>query len=132
MILDATQRFMELGGQPFRADMNDEALRKMRVKILAEEYNEYVAGEVQGNLVEIADGLADIIVVSHGTMLTYFGPRLTTAIYDEVARSNLSKVDGSLGPIVRRDDGKLLKPAGWRAPQIREIINAYDSKGVNK
>lgn len=130
MILDATQRFMELGGQPFRADMNDEALRKMRVKILAEEYNEYVAGEVQGNLVEIADGLADIIVVSHGTMLTYFGPDLTRLIYNEVGRTNLAKVDGSLGPKVIRDDGKIQKPAGWRPPDIRGIINAYE--GVNK
>lgn len=125
---DATQRFMTLGGQPFRANMDDEVLRHMRVKILAEEYNEYVTAETAGDLVGIADGLADISVVAHGTMLTYFGPFVTNLIYHEVAVSNLSKVDGSLGPIVRREDGKLLKPPGWTPPDIERIIRQHHVK----
>lgn len=121
-ILDATRTFMLLGGQSFRINMDDAETRRMRVKILAEEYNEYVSGETAGDLIEIADGLADVIVVAFGTLLTYFGDDGTKAILEEVAQSNLSKVDGSLGPILRREDGKIQKPPGWKPPDIEGAL----------
>lgn len=98
------------------------ALRTLRRELLREEYREYRDGEIVSDIIEITDGLLDIIVVAWGTLLAYVGEDRALAAAAEVARSNLSKVDGTLGPIVRRDDGKLLKPEGWTSPDIKGAL----------
>lgn len=125
-LLDDTTEFMSLGGQldgeqAFPQSWSDD-LRKLRRDLLSEEIHEYFDGEDRSNLTEIVDGLLDIVVIAWGTLLAYVGPVKAKAAAAEVARSNLSKVDGSLGPIVRREDGKLLKPQGWTAPDIAGAI----------
>lgn len=131
---DATQRFMQLAGQ-----LEDEPVlstdhsmgpshwndtdRKLRLDLIAEEYAEYTDAEFVNNHVEILDGLLDIIVIAWGTALKYFGPEKAKAAAAEVARSNLSKVDGTLGPIQLRSDGKILKPEGWTPPDIEGVLN---------
>lgn len=97
-------------------------LRDLRIKLLREEVTEYLGGEITGDIVEIVDGLLDVIVIAWGTLLAYVGEEKAFAAAQEVVRSNLSKVDGSLGPIVRRDDGKLLKPEGWTPPDIQGAL----------
>ena len=42
--------------------------------------------------------------------------------WNEVARSNLSKIDSTTGKVVKRKDGKVLKPDGWTPPQLKEFI----------
>lgn len=97
-------------------------LRELRRELLREEYKEYRDGEVANDIVEIVDGLLDTIVIAWGTLLAYVGEGKARAAAAQVARSNLSKVDGSLGPIVRREDGKLLKPEGWTPPDIAGVL----------
>lgn len=115
-LLDATEEFMckagQLDAQPTFCDLD---LRKLRQDLLAEEYREYRNADTYGDLVETVDGLLDIIVVAWGTLLAYVGPEKAKAAAAEVVRSNLDKVRGD---IVRRGDGKILKPAGWRPPDI--------------
>lgn len=124
-LLDSTTAFMRLGGQleqhGFPDDFGDE-LRELRRKLLSEEIREYFDGEYADDLVEVVDGLLDVVVVAWGTLLAYLGVDRAQRAAAEVARSNLSKVNGSLGPIVRREDGKLLKPAGWTPPDIEGAI----------
>ena len=79
-------------------------------------------GEELNDPVEVADGLLDIIVVAWGSLLSYFGPDKARAMSDEVTRSNLDKINGKHGPIIKRGDGKILKPEGWVGPQLRNII----------
>lgn len=97
-------------------------LRELRRELLREEYKEYRDGEVAGDIVEIVDGLLDIIVIAWGTLLAYVGKEMAEAAATQVAISNLSKVDGTLGEIVRREDGKLLKPEGWQPPDIKGAL----------
>lgn len=98
------------------------ALRDLRLNLLKEEVTEYIQGELTGDIVEIVDGLLDTIVIAWGTLLAYVGEDKAITAANEVVRSNLSKVDGSLGPIVRREDGKLLKPPGWTPPDIEGAL----------
>lgn len=125
-LLDGTTEFMRLGGQLVEPSfpMNKfEDLRKLRRNLLKEELNEYLNGEDQSDLVETVDGLLDVIVIAWGTLLAYVGEEKARAAAAEVVRSNLSKVDGSLGPIQRRGDGKIIKPKGWTAPDIARVLS---------
>jgi predicted HAD superfamily Cof-like phosphohydrolase len=42
--------------------------------------------------------------------------------WNEVARSNLAKIDAATGKVVKREDGKVLKPEGWTAPKLDTFI----------
>jgi hypothetical protein len=96
-------------------------LRDLRRTLLAEEYHEYDRGEDDENLVEVVDGLLDVIVIAWGSLLAYVGPDIAKACAAEVVRSNLSKVIGPGLPIFR-EDGKVTKPENWESPKIDEIL----------
>lgn len=90
----------------------------LRWRLLAEEWKEYQEAVTAADLVEIADALADMVYVIYGTALSY-GIDLD-AVLAEVHRSNMAKaVDGK---VVRREDGKILKPEGWEPPRIAQVL----------
>jgi predicted HAD superfamily Cof-like phosphohydrolase len=92
--------------------------RQLRIRLLEEEFNEYLAGEVKDDIVEIADALADIIYIACGTAVSYGIP--LDKVFEEVHRSNMAKlVDGK---VLRREDGKIQKPEGWTPPNIEKIL----------
>jgi predicted HAD superfamily Cof-like phosphohydrolase len=43
--------------------------------------------------------------------------------WNEVMRSNLAKIDPDSGTVFKREDGKVLKPAGWTAPELSPFLN---------
>lgn len=91
---------------------------EVRQKILDEEVQELRDAVAAGDLVQIADALADIAYVVAGTAVTYGLP--FDAIMAEVHRSNMSKF-GPDGPKVR-GDGKIIKGPGYEPPQIAALI----------
>jgi len=92
--------------------------RKLRIKLLDEEVFEYTDAEYADDLVEIADALADIIYIACGTAVSYGIP--LDDVFAEVHRSNMAKlVDGK---VIRREDGKVQKPEGWTAPDIKGVL----------
>jgi predicted HAD superfamily Cof-like phosphohydrolase len=97
----------------------DHALARLRVALLEEEVGEFVAASEKGDLVGIADALADIVYVVYGTALTY-GIDLD-AVLREVHRSNMSKL-GSDGKPLIREDGKVLKSGKHFPPDIASVL----------
>lgn len=96
----------------------NEKERTLRKTLLHEEMNEYFAAERIDDIVEIADALADIIYIACGTAVSYGIP--LDKIFEEVHRSNMAKlVDGK--PL-KRADGKVIKPEGWKAPDIAGVL----------
>lgn len=92
--------------------------RQLRIRLLREEFEEYLVGEDRDDIVEIADALADIIYIACGTAVSYGIP--LDRVFAEVHRSNMAKlVDGK--PI-RRGDGKILKPEGWTPPDTKGAV----------
>jgi predicted HAD superfamily Cof-like phosphohydrolase len=71
--------------------------------------------------VEIADACADLKWVIEGLEHTLNLPN--QEVWDEVARSNLSKISPS-GKVIKREDGKILKPAGWTPPNIKQVLES--------
>jgi len=97
----------------------NEEIRDLRRRLLKEEYEEYLEGEETDDLVEIADALADMLYIMYGTALAYGIP--LDEIFDEVHRSNLSKLGADGKPIVR-EDGKILKGPDFFKPDIAKIM----------
>ena len=97
----------------------DYALARLRVALLQEEVGEFVAASERGDLTGVAEALTDIVYVAYGTALTY-GIDLD-AIFYEVHRSNMSKLDSDGKPLIR-DDGKVLKSERYFPPDIESIL----------
>lgn len=97
----------------------DQKCRDLRRDLLAEEYNEFIDAEIDGDFIEVADALGDMIYIIAGTALAY-GIDLDV-VFAEIHRSNMDKLfpDGS---VLRRGDGKVLKPPAWTAPDIATAL----------
>jgi predicted HAD superfamily Cof-like phosphohydrolase len=117
-VLEFTKTF----GQPVSESPNlpNATTRKLRKNLIKEEYQEYLDGEKNNDIVEIADALADMVYIIAGTAITYGIP--LTEIFDEVHDSNMSKLDNDGNPIYR-EDGKIMKGPNYFQPRIKEIID---------
>ena len=101
-------------------DIGPEELIELRIKLLREEVEEYAEAARTGDLVEVLDALADIGYILAGTILNHGMQNIYDDAFDEVHRSNMAKlVDGK---VLRREDGKVMKPQGWTAPQLAQFV----------
>jgi predicted HAD superfamily Cof-like phosphohydrolase len=89
-------------------------------RLIREEFDELAKAYFEKDMVEIADGCADLKWVIEGLEHTLQLPQ--QEIWNEVARSNLAKIDQETGKVLKRNDGKVLKPEGWTPPNIKAII----------
>ena len=96
-----------------------EQLGQLRVELLREEFEEFAEAVQRSDVVAVADALADIVYVAYGSALTY-GIDLD-AVLREVHRANMSKL-GSDGRPLMREDGKVLKPPTYSAPDVRKVL----------
>ncbi len=94
---------------------------RLRQDLIEEEVGELWTAAQAGDLVEVADALADIVYVAFGTAHVY-GIDLD-AVLDAVHESNMSKL-GADGAPVRRADGKVLKGPGYRPPAVRAALGS--------
>lgn len=92
----------------------------LRQALIEEEVRELAEAAEAGDLVGVADALADIVYVAYGTAHVY-GIDLD-AVLDEVHASNMTKL-GADGRPVRRADGKVLKGPGYRPPDVRAVLD---------
>lgn len=124
-LLNGTELFMRLAKQLEHNPIdhwNDLEQREFRFNLLESEFKEYRDALLAGDKVEVVDGLLDIIVIAWGTLLDMLPRKQVLIAEGEVVQSNLSKVDGTFGPTRFRDDGKVLKPEGWKPPNIEKAI----------
>ena len=98
-------------------------IRQLSIALIKEEVNEELIPALEKcDLSEIADGGIDSIVVILDA-LAFFGIYVQP-IWDEIHRTNMLKKGGKF-----REDGKLLKPEGWKPPEIEAIIEAQIQEG---
>lgn len=121
------QQFHEAFGvpvasQPTGAVSND--LRELRIKLMEEELAEYKAASAAGDLVAIADALTDLAYVLFGTYVSHGLQEAADALFDEVHRSNMSKLDEHGRPIYRAD-GKVLKSSRFSPPDLGAVLDRY-------
>lgn len=96
-------------------------VKTLRFVLVKEEAEETLKAILKDDLVEIADGIADTIVVLLGTANAY-GIEMQP-IWDEVHRTNMAKSGGK-----KREDGKSLKPEGWKPPDVKSLLKKQGAK----
>ncbi len=112
--------FMESGQQDF-PDLQGMTSKqaKLYMDLITEEYNEtWRAFNVDKDVVEVADGLADMVWVIMGMASTLDIP--FDKVWNEVKASNMSKFVN--GKVVKNSDGKIMKPEGYFRPNIGDIL----------
>ena len=112
-------------GQDVHSELHkpDNAVRGLRLRLLSEEFREYMEAEKSTNPVDIADALGDMLVVIYGTAAAY-GIDLD-AVVREIHASNMTKVQPD-GTVLRDEGGKILKPDGYRPPNLAPILGNLD------
>ncbi len=88
----------------------------MYLKLIDEEYTELQEALETNDRQEQLDALIDILVVTIGAIHSagFDGE----GAWNEVMRTNFAKIDPTTGKVRKREDGKVLKPEGWTAPEL--------------
>lgn len=122
--LDQVKHFHEtfLLGNANEPELIDENTFLLRHRLMEEENKEYLEACWEGNLVEIADALGDQLYILCGTLLKHGLQHKIEEVFNEIHRSNMSKLDKDGKPIFR-EDGKILKSDQYFKPNIEAILN---------
>ncbi len=94
---------------------------KLRFDLMAEENEEYLEAAKNNDLVEVADALGDMLYILCGTMLSHGMQHKMEDVFNEIQRSNMSKL-GADGKPIYREDGKVMKGPNYFKPNIKEIL----------
>jgi predicted HAD superfamily Cof-like phosphohydrolase len=93
----------------------------LRFNLIKEENEEYLDACKKGDMIEIADALGDQLYILFGTILKHGLQHKIEEVYDEIHRSNMSKLDENGQPIFR-EDGKILKSNNYFKPDITGVL----------
>ena len=93
----------------------------LRFNLMKEENEEYLEAVKNNDIVEIADALGDMLYILCGTILEHGLQDKIEAVFDEIQRSNMSKL-GIDGKPVYREDGKVLKGPNYFKPNFEKIL----------
>lgn len=151
-------QFMEIMGQemPKSPIIPSEAIQQLRYSLIAEENDELIDAATHNNIVEVADALCDTLYVVLGAFTAYgFKPELVAELFDEVQRSNMSKIcnsheeaydtmvsyqkqgiithindslPNSQYTVVRASDHKVLKSINYSEPDLKGILERHGVK----
>ena len=93
----------------------------LRFNLMKEENEEYLEAVQNNDLIEIADALGDMLYILCGTIVSHGLQDKIEAVFDEIQRSNMSKLDVNGNPIYR-EDGKVLKGSNYSKPNFEGIL----------
>ncbi|SDG69166.1 pyrophosphohydrolase domain-containing protein [Psychroflexus sediminis] len=93
----------------------------LRYKLMREENEEYLDAATQGDMVEVADALGDMLYILCGTIISHGMQHKIEEVFEEIHSSNMSKLGDNGLPIYRKD-GKVLKGPNYLRPELKRII----------
>jgi predicted HAD superfamily Cof-like phosphohydrolase len=112
------EKFMKACDQT--VDKHNDVQFKLYYDLIAEEFAELNAAVLAGDRVEQLDALLDIIVVTIGAIHSMGADG--EGGWKEVMHTNFAKIDRETGKVRKREDGKVLKPVGWVAPNLEPFV----------
>jgi len=122
--IEAVKEFHEAFGLGIKykptADLG-EPKNLLRYKLMREENEEYLEAANNNDLVEVADALGDMLYILCGTILEHGLQHKIEEVFEEIQRSNMSKL-GADGKPIYREDGKVLKGPSYFQPNIEQIL----------
>ncbi len=99
----------------------------LRYKLMREENEEYLDAAKAGDMVEVADALGDMLYILCGTILKHGMQHKISEVFNEIQKSNMSKL-GPGGQPIYREDGKVLKGPDYFKPDIVGVLNKEEEK----
>lgn len=93
----------------------------LRYELMREENEEYLEAANNNDLVEVADALGDMLYILCGTIIEHGMQHKIEEVFNEIQRSNMSKLGADGNPIYR-EDGKVLKGPDYFQPNILAIL----------
>ncbi|MAP54165.1 nucleoside triphosphate pyrophosphohydrolase family protein [Altibacter sp.] len=122
----AVQEFHEAFGLGIKQQPTaDLGIKKnlLRYELMREENEEYLEAANSNDLVEVADALGDMLYILCGTIIEHGMQHKIEEVFNEIQRSNMSKL-GADGKPIYREDGKVLKGPGYFKPDILSILES--------
>lgn len=98
-----------------------ESKNTLRFNLMKEENEEYLEAAQNGDLVEVADALGDMMYILCGTIIEHGLQHLIEDVFEEIQRSNMSKL-GEDGLPIYREDGKVMKGPNYFKPDFSKIV----------
>ncbi|MFD1602537.1 hypothetical protein ACFSJW_19800 [Flavobacterium artemisiae] len=102
------------------ADLSAEK-KLLRYNLMKEENEEYYEAVQNNDIVEIADALGDMMYILCGTIIEHGLQDKIEAVFDEIQRSNMSKL-GEDGQPIYREDGKVMKGPNYFKPDFSKLL----------
>lgn len=106
----------------------------LRLKLIHEETLEYEQAALEGDLVEIADALGDSLYIIFGTILRHGMQDVIVKVFNEIQKSNMSKLDKNGKPVINGQNGildntkpvgKILKSDQFKEPDLKTILDEF-------
>jgi predicted HAD superfamily Cof-like phosphohydrolase len=122
--LNAVKLFHETYGLGISTEMKADLGKhknELRFNLMKEENEEYLEAVENNDIVEIADALGDMLYILCGTILEHGLQHKIEEVFDEIQRSNMSKL-GSDGKPIYREDGKVMKGPNYFKPNFEAIL----------
>lgn len=102
------------------ANLSEERIN-LRFNLMKEENEEYLEAAKNHDLIEIADALGDMLYILCGTIIEHGLQHKIEAVFDEIQRSNMSKL-GEDGKPIYREDGKVMKGPNYFKPNFEALF----------
>jgi len=124
--LEMVQEFHETYGLPVEGEqtLSSEKTQALRINLLAEELDELKEALKDNDPVETLDALIDLQYVLDGAFLSFGMQDVKQAAFEEVHRSNMSKLGEDGKPLRRESDGKVMKGPNYFKPDMTQFITA--------
>ena len=122
--LNAVKLFHETYGLGVSTEMKADLGKlknELRFNLMKEENEEYLEAVENNDIVEIADALGDMLYILCGTILEHGLQHKIEEVFDEIQRSNMSKL-GEGGKPIYREDGKVMKGPNYFKPNFSAIL----------
>lgn len=94
---------------------------ELRHRLMQEENDEYLEAAKAHNLTLVADALGDKLYILCGTIIAHGLQHKILDVFEEIHRSNMSKLDEEGKPIYR-EDGKIMKSKKYFLPDIKTVL----------
>lgn len=123
--IDAVIQFHEVYGLGIENEPISDLPKKiidLRYNLMKEENEEYLQAAKENDLVEIGDALGDMLYILCGTIVSHGFQDKMESIFDEIQRSNMSKL-GKDGKPIYREDGKVMKGPNYFKPNLTKILS---------
>lgn len=126
-VLNSVQEFHEAFGHPVAQEPENVTadVYTLRHQLMDEENKEYLEACKNNDVVEIADALGDQLYILAGTILAHGMQHVIVDVFNEIQRSNMSKL-GEDGKPIFREDGKVLKGPNYSPPNLKQFLGDED------